>query len=401
MKCFITLGTINKYITFAIIGGIFKLIPDILLFDVETNINSHPFILSLNSGLGMCLSLFPFIIEKIISKPLEKKDANNEENKLLRESQYSEHLKKIKYFKYLLILASGALDFLQRFLVYYFLDEVKSNFWIFDVIFLSLFSYFILKTKLYIHQYISLLAILFLGVVQNIINLYDKAPNIGKLIAQFSAEVVFTFNIVLNKYEMEKYFCSPFEISFYQGLFVLILNIILLAFTKEDNFFDYYDNLDYKELWVFILFMFSKLSFNIFGLLTNKYFTPCHVNILLIIGQISFSFKYKNDYKLYLTAVIFCFVLFLLLVFTEIIELNFCGLQQYTKKNITERSIRQTLLDSKNEFYDDLMSEEERNSPDSRNSSSSTIEIDGYSIEMKNDFRKKKNENNNENNNCI
>ena len=71
------------------------------------------------------------------------------------------------------------------------------------------------------------------------------------------------------------------------------------------------------------------------------------------------------------------------------------------KKNITERSIRQTLLDSKNEFYDDLMSEEERNSPDSRNSSSSTIEIDGYSIEMKNDFRKKKNENNNENNNCI
>ena len=401
MKCFITLGTINKYITFAIIGGIFKLIPDILLFDVETNINSHPFILSLNSGLGMCLSLFPFIIEKIISKPLEKKDANNEENKLLRESHYSEHLKKIKYFKYLLILTSGALDFLQRFLVYYFLDEVKSNFWIFDVIFLSLFSYFILKTKLYIHQYISLLAILFLGVVQNIINLYDKAPNIGKLIAQFSAEVVFTFNIVLNKYEMEKYFCSPFEISFYQGLFVLILNIILLTFTKEDNFFDYYDNLDYKEIWVFILFMFSKLSFNIFGLLTNKYFTPSHVNILLIIGQISFSFKYKNDYKLYLTAVIFCFVLFLLLVFTEIIELNFCGLQQYTKKNITERSIRQTLLDSKNEFYDDLMSEEERNSPDSRNSSSSTIEIDGYSIEMKNDFRKKKNENNNENNNCI
>ena len=401
MKCFIAVGTINKYIIFAIIGGIFKLIPDILLFDVETNINSHPFILSLNSGLGMCLSLFPFIIEKIISKPLEKKDANNEENKLLRESHYSEHLKKIKYFKYLLILASGALDFLQRFLVYYFLDEVKSNFWIFDVIFLSLFSYFILKTKLYIHQYISLLAILFLGVVQNIINLYDKAPNIGKLIAQFSAEVVFTFNIVLNKYEMEKYFCSPFEISFYQGLFVLILNIILLTFTKEDNFFDYYDNLDYKEIWVFILFMFSKLSFNIFGLLTNKYFTPSHVNILLIIGQISFSFKYKNDYKLYLTAVIFCFVLFLLLVFTEIIELNFCGLQQYTKKSITERSIRQTLLDSKNEFYDDLMSEEERNSPDSRNSSSSTIEIDGYSIEMKNDFRKKKNENNNENNNCI
>jgi len=401
MKCFIAVGTINKYIIFAIIGGIFKLIPDILLFDVETNINSHPFILSLNSGLGMCLSLFPFIIEKIISKPLEKKDANNEENKLLRESHYSEHLKKIKYFKYLLILTSGALDFLQRFLVYYFLDEVKSNFWIFDVIFLSLFSYFILKTKLYIHQYISLLAILFLGVVQNIINLYDKAPNIGKLIAQFSAEVVFTFNIVLNKYEMEKYFCSPFEISFYQGLFVLILNIILLTFTKEDNFFDYYDNLDYKEIWVFILFMFSKLSFNIFGLLTNKYFTPSHVNILLIIGQISFSFKYKNDYKLYLTAVIFCFVLFLLLVFTEIIELNFCGLQQYTKKSITERSIRQTLLDSKNEFYDDLMSEEERNSPDSRNSSSSTIEIDGYSIEMKNDFRKKKNENNNENNNCI
>ena len=67
----------------------------------------------------MCLSLFPFIIETIISKSLKKKEANNERNVQIKEQQvgiYSEHFKQIKNFKYLLILASGVLDFFKDFL---------------------------------------------------------------------------------------------------------------------------------------------------------------------------------------------------------------------------------------------------------------------------------------------
>ena len=188
------------------------------------------------------------------------------------------------------------------------MNDIEDNLWIFDILFFSLFSYFILKTKLYIHQYISLLGIIILGVILNVINLYDKNPTFKSIILVFSSEIIYTFNIVLNKFEMDKFFCTPFEISFYEGLFVLILNLILLFSIDKNNFFIYYDSLDSKEIWIFILSMISRFSFNIFGLLTVKYLTPSHVVILLIIGEISFSFEYKNDYKLYLIIAIFFFL---------------------------------------------------------------------------------------------
>jgi hypothetical protein len=256
-----------------------------------------------------------------------------------------------------------------------------------------------LKNKLYIHQFLSLAVIIILGVILNVINLYDKNPTFKSIIIVFSVEVTYTFNIVLNKYAMNKFFCSPFEISFYEGLFALIVNLILLFSTKKDNFSAYYKGLDSKEIWIFIFLMLSRLSFNIFGLLTVKYFTPSHVVIILIIGEISFSFKSKNDYKLYLTIVIFCFLLFMLLVFTEIIELNFCELQKFTKKNITQRSMAQTKIDLKDEINDGLMKTDDRNSIGSGDSDDdSNVEIEGYEVEMKNTFKTlKKNENNIEN----
>ena len=394
MSFFITFGIINKFIAFPIIGGLFKFLAELLLFNENSKIYSHPFILGINSSLGMCLSFFPFILEKIIAKSLTKKDSNNEKNTQIKKLQldlYSERFKKIKNFKYLLILAAGALDFLQKFLTFYFVNIIENNFWIFDILFLSLFSYIILKSKLYIHQFVSLAVIIILGVILNVINLYDKNPTFKSILIIFSIEVTYTFNIVLNKYAMNKFFCSPFEISFYEGLFALILNLILLIYTNKDNFSSYYKSLDSNEIWIFTLLMLSRLSFNIFGLLTVKYFTPSHVVIILILGEISFSFKYKSDYKLYLTIVIFCFLLFMLLVFTEIIELNFCELQKNTKKNITERSMSQTKLDIKNELDEGLMKDNDRNSNGSDDSDDSNVEIEGYEVEMKNAFKAFKN----------
>ena len=223
MKFFITIGTINKYIAFPIIGGLFKFIAELLLFKFKTKIYKHPFILGINSALGMCLFFFPFIIETIISESLKKKDSQKKEQQI---DYYSKQFNKIKNFKYLLMLAAGALDFLQRFLTFYFVDDIIENFWILDILFLSIFSYFILKTKLYIHQYLSLSGIIIFGVILIVINLYDKDATFRSIIIVFSVEIIYTFNIVLNKFSTDKFFCSPFEISFYEGIFVLILNLI-------------------------------------------------------------------------------------------------------------------------------------------------------------------------------
>ena len=72
MKKIIAFGTINKNILFTIIGGVFKLIAEFILFDVKCEIDEHPFILGINAGLGMFLSFFPFLYEKIRSRSLNK-----------------------------------------------------------------------------------------------------------------------------------------------------------------------------------------------------------------------------------------------------------------------------------------------------------------------------------------
>ena len=83
--------------------------------------------------------------------------------------------------------------------------------------------------------------------------------------------------------------------------------------------------------------MLSRFVFNLFGIITIKKYTPSHVALLLIIGEIVFAFLEDHALHIYIKTLICLMILFLLLVLTEIIELNFCGLQNDTKKNILER----------------------------------------------------------------
>ena len=71
-------------------------------------------------------------------------------------------------------------------------------------------------------------------------------------------------------------------------------------------------------------------------LFTNRNSTPCHIFIIRIFGQLA----YYLDFSIKSIPVFVCliFILFVSLIFNEIIEFNFCGLSDNTKKNITLRS---------------------------------------------------------------
>ena len=56
-----------------------------------------------------------------------------------------------------------------------------------------------------------------------------------------------------------------------------------------DNFIYYFSNLSLMEIIYFIIQMINRFGFNIFCLLTTKYCTPCHIVIILIIGEIYFG----------------------------------------------------------------------------------------------------------------
>ena len=123
--------------------------------------------------------------------------------------------------------------------------------------------------------------------------------------------------------------------------------------TYLDNFFAYWDEFKGTEILAFVVQMFSRGLFNLFGHIIAKDFTPSHFIFLLMIGEIFLVFKKFEPMKL-ASLFIILIELFMLLIFTEIIELNFCGLEYNTKKNIKEREKLLAELDSKSDDSGDI-----------------------------------------------
>ena len=232
---------------------------------------------------------------------------------------------------------------------------------------------FILNEKLYRHQYLSLILIIIVLLIS--IFWYDYS-NIKEKIYDFLLvlyiEFVYSINHVLNKYLMETKFCNPYEISFYEGIFALIINIILLSIISNieipkysgvlkvfkhknydgkiyiDNFKYYMDKFSAKEFFVFLLVAFNRVSYNLFSLLTIKHFTPSHVIIILLFGEMEYGFETVMRGDVAFTFFFFLILFFLILVFTEVIELNFFGISSNTKKNIRERAAKMEESNSRN-----------------------------------------------------
>ena len=179
------------------------------------------------------------------------------------------------------------------------------------------------------------------------------------------------------KFLFERKFCSVYEISFYSSLIITallgIFSIFDFYFFHLDNFKDYFDNFNVKELLILLGNLITQLGLyisNLFTLFTNKNNTPCHIFIIRIFGQLA----YYIDFSVKSIPVFVCliFILFVSLIFNEIIEFNFCGLSDNTRKNImlisNENSDMQknVTIDSKGdiliELYDDKDSENDINS---------------------------------------
>ena len=95
-----------------------------------------------------------------------------------------------------------------------------------------------------------------------------------------------------------------------------------------------------EKFYAFIIFMFTQFIFNIFILIINKNSTPCHILIMLIIGQFAPYIKaLTNDVKNSIILIIgLLIILFFTLIFNEIIEIKCLGLNKNTKKNIALRA---------------------------------------------------------------
>ena len=200
----ITFGKINMKFLIPIIGGIIRLIYRFLV-----NINSkyeiilkNPFILSIYTSIGMVFAFIPYIILKYRSKKINSNIHENK-SKLNIELVHYDIFKKTRLKKYKLILASSICDFSETLIIYTFCMKCIYNLWMFDILFMSVFSYFLLKTKLYKHQYLSMIIIIVLGLVLNVLEYFKSENNyefnVLEILMKFLGEIFLSLCICYNK----------------------------------------------------------------------------------------------------------------------------------------------------------------------------------------------------------
>ena len=357
---FIKFGKFDKKILIPIIAGILRLI---ILFTYLNNpkyeiLIKNPFVTSIYTSIGMISAIIPYCIIKHRSKQTNSMSIElQNESKLNLELIHTPILEEIQYSckKYKLILYQEIFDFLQTILATIFNMDNVYSLWTFDIIFMSLFSYLLLKTKFYRHQYVSMAIIMILGLLLNVIEYYkllndDDKFNFSRIMMSLLSEIFLSLIIVIAKYNMEKTYCSPYEICAWNGSIGLILYIIVLLIINKleltidgsqypDNFFELFDNYDVYDFLLCISIIASSAIFNMSLLVTCNYFTPYHIIIIQIFREFYNSLDSDNNTILnILSFFILALITFMFLVFIEIIELNIFNISYNTKRNIQSRS---------------------------------------------------------------
>ena len=228
----ISLGIINKKILFAVIGGVFKFISNMILYHSEVKMQSHPCILGINSGLGLMLAFIPYIYSKLRTEKKPQStiipSKNTTSEFLIYTDNFSENNQIKEQKKYYYIFAIALLEFAQKFLTFFYVELGLENFWVFDAFLVLIFSYLILKIKAYAHHFVSTIIIIILGIVLIVINCYDQNITPFHIVITFLTEIFFCLEHVVCKLSMNTKNCSPYEICFYIGVFDLIMFTLLL-----------------------------------------------------------------------------------------------------------------------------------------------------------------------------
>ena len=322
--------------------------------------------------------IFSLIFIAIIHKKTENETLIKKEEKVLRRYHFfiqSENKKKVFFLIFIISLLEVIYKIDDSILLYLYkkekidlLVEKRSGF----IIFVPLFSYFILRKKLYRHHlfalFLALIGIFILNFCRFPLG-YSKIDDYLYHILNILFSSFFALALVLIKYLMIKYIISAYNFLFYDGIFCIInlLILVLLEYPiinkinenpqeEDNNFFisNYYQifGIFIGQEWKFYLFFFlsfiASFCYFVFNILTLYNFSP-YLNVLtdfltpFLLNIIDFftieEGKKKNNFnkKFVIENIGYALIIFGALILNEIIILNFFGLNENTYTNISER----------------------------------------------------------------
>ncbi len=234
-----------------------------------------------------------------------------------------------------------------------------------EIILITLISIPTLRYKYFIHHIISLT---FFIIISASIDLlldnfsYEKDSSIN-FIDNFAIVVFDTLIYCLQKYMIDRLYCSFYHISFSIGLSKFCVNTVIFVITliignKNNNggtnfftqFYEYFTDVGTGKIVLkFVLNMIIQFFFNLFLSLTIYYFSPNHIMITYQINKMINVLYNSDDPKRYFSIILFIFQFISLMVYLEIIEMNFWGLNENTKRNIGIRGINDMIMSEEDE----------------------------------------------------
>ena len=225
-----------------------------------------------------------------------------------------------------------------------------------EIIFILVVSKILLKTKLYIHHYLGLIIFISFSLgIDVLLELSIFRPGFEFLAVYIVFLILDSLFITIEKYMMDKKYYSPYIIIFSIGILYLfaatLFTILTLCYGnmlydgkkyKFQDFREYFQQHDYRKVIGHIFYLTSfRFVLNILKILTIYYFTQNHIYSSYVFIKLVDYLIRKKSWKKYLSIILFIFQFFGILVYIEILELNFLGLNKNTKKNIELRELQE------------------------------------------------------------
>ena len=166
--------------------------------------------------------------------------------------------------------------------------------------------------------------------------------------------ICYALEDVIGKKALIEEFLSPYSILFYKGIYETVLLIIFsipfffIEIEDENIFYIFVMKLNgFKNIIFVFLSMIMNFAYNVFIWIINDRFSPNDLAMVMVlqgfldkIYLLIFNYeKFKEDLfeTIYLISIYFILIISAS-IHNETIIINFCGLNEYTKKNINIKS---------------------------------------------------------------
>ena len=234
-----------------------------------------------------------------------------------------------------------------------------------DILSRFIFCRIILGTIFFKHHYFSMIINCVIFIILGAFDIHFIFKSIDEktmiyfvfLIIQTTA---YSLEDVLNKIALTKESLTPYSLLFYKGLFEIPLVLITTAIVLPiQNAFKDFKDLDSGYIkYVLVrrsIFIVFNILRSIFLVKVIDTFSSQHLSILKVLESIfMFLFflidgQYSDDkYYIPVISISFFITIFTSLIYNEILVINLCGLQDYTKHGI-EVQVEKDLRDAVSE----------------------------------------------------